>query len=98
VTRLLDELAAELKEGRYRPAPARRVYIPKPGARDEQRPLSIPAVADKVVQAALKLVLEPIFEVDFEPVSYAFRPVRRRATRSPRFISSAPAGTGGCWR
>ena len=41
VTRLLDELAAELKEGRYRPAPARRVYIPKPGVRDEQRPLSI---------------------------------------------------------
>jgi RNA-directed DNA polymerase len=78
VTRLLDELAAELKEGRYRPLPARRVYIPKPGApAGEQRPLSIPAVTDKVVQAALKLVLEPIFEVDFEPVSYGFRPMRR---------------------
>jgi RNA-directed DNA polymerase len=45
VTRLLDELAAELEEGRYRPLPARRVYIPKPGVRDEQRPLSIPTAA-----------------------------------------------------
>jgi RNA-directed DNA polymerase len=45
VTRLLDELAGELKEGRYRPMPARRVYIPKPGVRDERRPLSIPTEA-----------------------------------------------------
>ena len=45
VTRLLDELAAELREGRYRPMPARRVCIPKPGVRDEQRPLSIPTEA-----------------------------------------------------
>ena len=45
VTRLLDELAAELKEGRYRPVPARRVYIPKPGVRGEQRPLSMPTEA-----------------------------------------------------
>jgi hypothetical protein len=56
VTRLLDELAAELKEGRYRPVPARRVYIPKPGVRDEQRPLSIPSVRDRIVQAAVKIV------------------------------------------
>jgi RNA-directed DNA polymerase len=57
VTRLLDELAAELKEGRYRPLPARRVYIPKPGAPvGEQRPLSIPAVRDRIVQAAVKIV------------------------------------------
>jgi hypothetical protein len=56
VTRLLDELAAELKEGRYRPLPARRVYIPKPGApAGEQRPLSIPSVRDRVVQAAVKI-------------------------------------------
>ena len=48
VTRLLDELAAELKEGRYRPLPARRVFIPKPGApAGEQRPLSIPSVRDR---------------------------------------------------
>jgi hypothetical protein len=64
VSLLLDELAAELKEGRYRPVPARRVYIPKPGVRDEQRPLSIPSVRDRIVQAAVKIVLEPVFEAD----------------------------------
>jgi RNA-directed DNA polymerase len=56
VTRLLDELASELEEGRYRPMPARRVYIPKPGVRGEQRPLSIPPVRDRIVQAAVKIV------------------------------------------
>ena len=66
VARLLDELEAELKVGAYRPLPARRVLIPKLGA-DERRPLSIPSVRDRVVQAALKLVLEPIFEADFLP-------------------------------
>ena len=76
VTRLLEELAAGLKEGRYRPAPARRVYIPKPGVRDEQRPLSIPSVRDRIVQAAVKIVLEPVFEADFLPCSFGFRPKR----------------------
>ncbi len=77
VDRLLDELAAELKEGRYRPRPARRVYIPKPGApAGEQRPLSIPSVRDRIVQAAVKIVLEPVFEADFLPVSFGFRPRR----------------------
>jgi group II intron reverse transcriptase/maturase len=75
VSRLLDELAAELREGRYRPLPARRVFIPKPGT-DEQRPLSIPAVRDRVVQAAVKIVLEPVFEADFLPCSFGFRPRR----------------------
>src|SRR5271166_3815404 len=75
VTRLLGELASELREGRYRPLPARRVYIPKPGT-DEQRPLSIPAVRDRIVQAAAKIVLEPVFEADFLPVSFGFRPRR----------------------
>ena len=75
VTRLLDELASELREGRYRPLPARRVFIPKPGT-DEQRPLSIPAVRDRVVQAAAKIVLEPVFEADFLPCSFGFRPGR----------------------
>jgi hypothetical protein len=60
VVRLLDELAADLREGRWRPLPARRVFIPKPG-RDELRPLSIPAVRDRIVQAAVKTVIEPIF-------------------------------------
>ena len=75
VTRLLDELASELREGRYRPLPARRVFIPKPGT-DEQRPLSIPAVRDRIVQAAAKIVLEPVFEADFLPCSFGFRPGR----------------------
>src|SRR5438270_5988935 len=75
VDRLLDELTADLKEGRWRPFPARRVFIPKPG-RDELRPLSIPAVRDRIVQAAAKIVLEPIFEADFAPCSFGFRPKR----------------------
>jgi RNA-directed DNA polymerase len=74
VTRLLDELASELGEGRYRPMPARRVYIPKPGVRGEQRPLSIPSVRDRIVQAAVKIALEPVFEADFLPCSFGFRP------------------------
>jgi RNA-directed DNA polymerase len=75
VTRLLGELASELREGRYRPLPARRVYIPKPGS-TEQRPLSIPPVRDRIVQAAVKIVLEPVFEADFLPCSFGFRPGR----------------------
>ena len=75
VSRLLGELAAELRERRYRPLPARRVFIPKPGT-DEKRPLSIPAVRDRIVQAALKIVLEPVFEADFLPCSFGFRPRR----------------------
>ena len=73
VDRLLDELAADLRSGSYRPLPARRVFIPKPGSQ-EQRPLSIPAVRDRVAQAALKTVIEPIFEADFLPCSFGFRP------------------------
>jgi len=75
VDRLLDELAADLKEGSYRPLPARRVFIPKPGT-VERRPLSIPTVRDRIVQAAAKAVIEPIFEADFEPGSFGFRPRR----------------------
>ncbi|PRX61449.1 RNA-directed DNA polymerase [Nonomuraea fuscirosea] len=78
VARLLDELAAELREGRYRPLPARRVLIPKPGVRDEYRPLSIPAVRDRIVQAAVKIVFEPVFEADMLDCSFGFRP--RRST------------------
>jgi RNA-directed DNA polymerase len=73
--RLLDELAADLREGRWRPLPARRVFIPKPG-RDELRPLSIPAVRDRVVQAAARIVIEPIFEADMLECSFGFRPRR----------------------
>ena len=75
VPRLLDELAAELRDGRYRPCPARRVSIPKPGTA-ERRPLSIPTVRDRIAQAAVKIVLEPVFEADFAPCSFGFRPKR----------------------
>lgn len=75
VSRLLDELATDLRERTYRPLPARRVWIPKPGT-VEQRPLSIPTVRDRVVQAALKTVIEPVFEADFLPCSFGFRPKR----------------------
>jgi group II intron reverse transcriptase/maturase len=77
VTRLLEELATDLREGRWRPLPARRVFIPKPGGRG-QRPLSIPTVRDRIVQAAVKIVLEPVFEADMLACSFGFRP--RRAT------------------
>jgi group II intron reverse transcriptase/maturase len=73
VTRLLDELAADLRAGSYRPLPARRVFISKPGS-SERRPLSIPAVRDRIVETALKTVMEPIFEADFLPCSFGFRP------------------------
>jgi RNA-directed DNA polymerase len=77
VQEFLDDLRAQLKAGTFRPLPVRERKIPKPGGSGKLRRLGIPAVADKVVQAALKLVLEPIFEAGFEPVSYGFRPVRR---------------------
>jgi RNA-directed DNA polymerase len=73
----LDDLCAQLKTGAFRPLPVRERKIPKPGGSGKVRRLGIPVIADRVVQAALKLVLEPIFEADFEPVSYGFRPKRR---------------------
>jgi retron-type reverse transcriptase len=95
VTRLLDELAAELREGRYRPLPTRRVFIPKPGT-TEPRPLSIPAVRDRIVQAAGKIVLEPIFEADFKPCSFGFRP--RRAAHDALQVLVDEAWRGRRWR
>src|SRR5450631_3859653 len=76
IAQLLDELVADLKDGSYRPLAARRVFIPKPGRSTEQRPLSIPTVRDRVVQAALKTVIEPIFEADMLECSFGFRPRR----------------------
>jgi group II intron reverse transcriptase/maturase len=74
VERFLEGIAAELKAGAYRPKAVLRRYIPKGDGR--QRPLGIPTVRDRVVQAATKLILEPIFEADFQPVSFGFRPKR----------------------
>jgi RNA-directed DNA polymerase len=71
----LSRLAADLRAGTYRPQAIKRVWIPKPGT-SEKRPLGIPTVRDRVVQAALRNVLEPIFERDFAVHSYGFRPGR----------------------
>jgi len=73
----LDDLRRALKAGEFCPLPVRERAIPKPGGSGKVRKLGIPVIADRVVQAALKLVLEPIFEAGFLPVSYGFRPGRR---------------------
>jgi group II intron reverse transcriptase/maturase len=82
--RFLDELRESLRAGRYRASSVRRVHIPKPGQPGRTRPLGIPTVRDRVVQMAVKLVIEPLFETDFRPCSYGFRP-----KRTPRMALAA---------
>jgi len=77
VARFLEAIAGDLKAGRYKPQPVLRVYIPKPDGR--QRPLGIPTVRDRVVQQACRIVVEPIFEANFQDHSYGFRPKRSAA-------------------
>jgi RNA-directed DNA polymerase len=88
----LAELRADFKARRVAPLPVRERLIPKPGG--SKRRLGIPTVTDRVVQAALKLVLEPVFEADFQPCSYGFRPGRRAqdAVAEIHHLTSRPAG------
>ena len=69
----IAKLEQELRTGQYQPQAVKRVWIPKPGTK-EKRPLGVPALRDRIVQGALLHVIEPIFERDFAPQSYGFRP------------------------
>ena len=86
VEEFLEQLREELVQRRYRPQRARKVEIPKEGGK--VRPLSIPSIRDRVVQGALKLILEPIFEADFQPGSFGYRP-KKSAHAAIRRVSEA---------
>lgn len=91
----LAEIETEVREGRYRPLPARRVLIPKRGQVGQWRPLAIASVRDRVVQAALKIVFKPVFEADMLPCSFGFRP--KRAVHHALQVLVDEAWRGGVW-
>jgi RNA-directed DNA polymerase len=87
----LDALRAALKAGTFEPMPVRRVYIPKHDGR--QRPLGVPTITDRIVQEVLRMILEPIYEADFSPHSYGFRP-NRCTTDAVEYLGRRLTGPG----
>lgn len=88
---LLEEVRVELEAERYQPKPVRRVAIPKPGRPGQTRPLGVPTVKDRIVQAAAKIVIEPILEANFLDCSYGFRP-KRSAQQAHAAVQKAVTG------